>query len=310
MRRPFAVLLRTSKGVGDNRLPGLAAEISFWVLLSLPAFAVALIAAVGLVASGGSDWEAQLVQRVVEVSRVVLTGRAIENVVEPLLRRLIEESGVAVISTSFLTAIWTASRAVNATLVTIARVYHQAGVRSRLRGRLLGFALTVGTLVVGAVLAPLLVAGPGFGEQLQALAPIDLSPLAEIWRAAYWPSVVVVATFVLAVLYHLGTPLRTTWAHELPGAVVATGVWLAGSGGLRLYGAWITESQSVYGPLAGPLVVLIWMWLTAFAVLLGAQINASTPRQAHTEDRLHAQGEDENTGDEGVDTAARPGAHD
>lgn len=274
LSRPAAVLLRIAEGVTWNRLPGLAAEITFWMLLSVPAFVVAVLAAVGLVATTGSNWEAELVARMVEVSRLVLSSSTINNIVDPVLRRLIEDTGAGVISLSFVAATWTASRAVNAALVAIALVYRRGGKLSRVKGRLLGLALTLGALVVGAVLAPLLIAGPGFGERLQTLSRIDLEWLVEVWRVAYWPAVMIVATFALAALYHLGTPLRTTWRHEVPGAVAATAVWLAGSGGLRLYGAWIAESRSVYGPLSGPIVLLIWMWLTAFAVLLGAQLNA------------------------------------
>jgi membrane protein len=56
--------------------------------------------------------------------------------------------------------------------------------------------------------------------------------------------------------------------------VLATAGWLAGSGALRLYGTWILDSDSVYGPLAGPLVGLLWLWVSSFAVLIGAELNA------------------------------------
>ncbi len=274
LRRPVLVLLRTAFGATRNRLPGLAAEIAFWVLLSLPSLAVSVIAILGLVAATGSDWEAQLVQRAVEVSRVALTTQAIDNVVEPLLRRLIEDTGFGVISSAFVAAVWTASRAVKAALTAIALVATRAEPRSGWKDRLLGFAITIGALIVGAVLAPLLVAGPGFAEQLQGVVTIDLRWLVDLWQALYWPGVLVAATMAIAALYHLGVPQRTRWRDELPGAITATGVWLAGSAGLRLYGAYITGTESAYGPLAGPIVVLIWFWLTGFAVLLGAQLNA------------------------------------
>ena len=84
------------------------------------------------------------------------------------------------------------------------------------------------------------------------------------------------------------TPRRR--AVRIGGAVVATGVWLAGSAGLRIYGAWVAEGQSAYGPLAGPIVALLWLWLTGFAVLLGAELNAQIERvwtDPHTEQVPH-----------------------
>ena len=258
-----------------DRLPGLAAEIAFWVLLSLPALLVTAIAAVSLAGDlNDQDWQAQAIERTVEVTSVALTDRTIDGVVRPVLEDLFREGGVGIISFAFLTAIWTASRAVKVILSTTAIVYRRADRRRGWHDRLLGFAVTIGALIVGTVIAPLLLAGPNFGEQLDTWIDQDLGVLVDVWSAAYWPTVILIGTLALAALYHLGVPGRTPWKRDLPGAVVATTVWLAGSAALRLYGAWIVGGDSPYGPLAGPIVVLFWMWLTGFAVLLGAELNA------------------------------------
>lgn len=279
VRRPLLLLARTASHALTNRLPGIAAEIAFWILLSLPALLVAVIAVIGLIAASGSDWETELIARIVEVSRVALTNSAIEGVVKPVLRRLVDETGVGVVSTGFVAAVWTASRAMRATLVGITLVDHTTPPRTGVKARLLGLAVTLGALTAGTVLTPLLLAGPGFAGQLESSTMLQLGWIVEVWAFVYWPAVVLGAALALAVLYHVGASHRTRWRRELPGAFTATGVWLIGSAGLRLYGVWIAQDQSVYGPLAGPIVVLLWLWLTAFAVLLGAQINAElTPR--------------------------------
>jgi hypothetical protein len=126
--------------------------------------------------------------------------------------------------------------------------------------------------------ARVLVAGPNFGEQIDTWVGADLTPLPAVWRATYFPAVVLTATLVLSLLYNLGIPGRSRWSRDVPGAVVASGVWLLGSGGLRLYGAYIADPGSEYGPLAGPIVVMLWLWLTAFAVLLGAELNGQIAR--------------------------------
>lgn len=276
LRRPVAVAVRTVDGAIADRLPGLAAEIAFWVLLSLPALLVAAVAAAGLGATvSGDDWQAQLLDRAAELASIALTSSTIETILRPLLQRLVDTSGVGLVSFAFVAAVWTASRAVKVVLTTVAIVYAREHRRPAWKDRLLGFAVTLATLVVGTVLAPLLIAGPGFGAQLDVwVTGVDLTLLASLWRVLYWPVVVVVATAVLASLYHLGVPGRSRWRSDLPGAVLATGVWLAGSAGLRLYGWFVTETGSVYGPLAGPIVALLWLWLTGFAVLLGAELNA------------------------------------
>lgn len=272
-------MIRTADAAMSDRLPGLAAEIAFWALLSLPALILTTIAVAGVIGGvGDADWQAQLVERVVEVSRVALTEQAIDTAVEPVLQRLIEGGGVGVVSFAFLATVWAASRAVKVVLTTMTIVYDRPGHRSTWQDRLIGFAITFGALLAGIVILPLLIAGPDFADQLEDWFATDLNVLAGLWRSLYWPTVVIVATLTIAALYHLGVPGRTTWRRSLPGAVLATAVWLAGSGGLRLYGTWIAGTDSVYGPLAGPIVALLWIWVTGFAVLLGAELNAQIER--------------------------------
>jgi membrane protein len=276
VRRPVEVVIRTLDNAIRDRLPGLGAEIAFYVLLSLPALIVAVIAAVPafLPDIAGQDWQEDLVARAVDVSSVALTRSTIESIVDPLLRSLLAGGGVGVVSTAFLAAIWVASRAVKVVLTTTALVYGSEEVRAGWLQRIVGFAATLGALVVGVVLAPLLLAGPSFASQLEELLEIPLGPLVPIWEAAYWPTVVALAIAALAALYRIAVPRRARWWRDLPGAAIATGVWLLGSAALRVYGAYLANTESVYGPMSGPIVALLWLWLTALAVLLGAELNA------------------------------------
>lgn len=273
-------MVRTIDGAIGDRLPGLAAETSFYIVLSLPALVVAIIAAIPafLPTIDGQNWQDQLVDRALEISSVALTQTTIDTVVEPLLYSLLEGGGVGIVSTAFVAAIWIASRAVKVVLTTTALVYGGSSPRAGWLQRLIGFAVTLGALVVGTVLAPLLLAGPSVAEQAEEWFEIELGLLVPIWQAAYWPTVVLLAMLAIAALYRIAVPHRERWWRDLPGAAAATGVWLLGSGGLRLYGAWLTATDSVYGPLAGPVVALLWLWLTALAVLLGAELNASLTR--------------------------------
>ncbi len=278
LRRPATAVSTAVGRILDARLPGLAAEIAFWILLSLPALLVAGVAAASLISDRvlGPGWEAQVVDRVTEAATIALTPQTIDQTIEPLLERLLDVEGAAgVVSFAFLAAVWTASRAVKTVLTTLAIVYGRGDDRAGWQERLLGFGVTLGALVIGSVLAPLLVAGPGAGEVVEDMTGLELGAIVDIWRAAYWPTVVAVATLALVMLYHFGVPGRTRWRSAVPGAFLATGVWLAGSAALRVYGGWVVDGEGAYGPLAGPIVGLLWLWVTGFAVLLGGLLNAS-----------------------------------
>lgn len=285
--RPAARLtVSTVDSAINDRLPGLAAEIAFWVLLSLPALLISAVAVTGVVIGRqNTAWEQQFEERIVEVARLVFTDRTIDGAVRPLLAQLVDSAGVGVASFAFLITVWVASRALKVVLQALSIVYDKQGVRRGWQDRLLGFAMTLGALLAGIVLAPLLVAGPGFGAQLVDWIGEDPIGIERLWQLLYYPATVIGATLAIALLYHLGLPGATPWRRDLPGAVLATAVWFAGSGGLRLYGGWIVESGSAYGPMAGPIVALLWLWLTGLAVLVGAELNAQIERLWPTETR-------------------------
>ena len=291
LRRPVEVAIRTVDGAMGDRLPGLAAESSFYIILSLPALVVAIIAAIPvfLPTAEAQDWQGEFLARALDIASVALTQDTIDSVVETLLRSLLEGGSVGIVSTAFVAAIYVASRAVRVVITTTALVYGGVELRPGWLQRVIGFAVTLGALVVGTVLAPLLLAGPAFAEQAEGWFGIDLGPLVLIWRIAYWPTVVVLAVLAIAALYRVAVPRRERWWRDLPGAAVATGGWLLGSAGLRVYGAWLAESGSIYGPLAGPIVALLWLWLTALAVLLGAELNANLARMGDTEQEAEPQ---------------------
>ncbi len=293
VRRPVAVAIRTVQNAMADRIVGLAAETSFYIILSLPALVVAIVAAIPvfLPTVDGQDWQSEFLARALEVASVALTQATIDTVVEPVLRSLLEDTRLAIVSMAFFAAVWVASRAAKVVLAATALVYGNVELRAGWLQRAIAFAVTIGALVVGTVLAPLLLAGPAFAEQAEGWFGVDLGPLVPIWRAGYWPTVVLLAILAIAGLYRIAVPHQRRWWRDLPGAAAATGLWLLGSGGLRLYGAWLTGTASVYGPLAGPIVALLWLWLTALAVLFGAELNASLVRTVVEHDEHDAQDE-------------------
>ena len=104
----------------------------------------------------------------------------------------------------------------------------------------------------------------------------DRPESADFLLRFYWPAVGVICICFLATLYHLSVPVRTSWRFNLPGAVFSLVAWVIGSYLLR----WVltvtaADSRSIYGPLAAPIAILLWLYLVAIAVLIGAAINAS-----------------------------------
>jgi len=111
------------------------------------------------------------------------------------------------------------------------------------------------------------------------LASIALEPVFVNLRW-FGPVVLVLSVAFITTLYHLSVPVRTSWRYDIPGAVFTLLAWIAGSWLLR----WILlnfvgqDSMSIYGPLAAPIAILIWLYVLSIAVLIGAALNASVDR--------------------------------
>jgi membrane protein len=125
--------------------------------------------------------------------------------------------------------------------------------------------------VIGVIVLPLVLAGP---DAVNVVIPQRVDFLNQL----YWPVVTILSAGFLNTLYHLSVPVRTPWVSDLPGAFLALSIWILGSFVLR----WILQSTvggtSIYGPLAAPIAVLLWLYLTAIAVLIGAALNAVVDR--------------------------------
>ena len=92
----------------------------------------------------------------------------------------------------------------------------------------------------------------------------------------YWPVVVVATVAALTTLFHVATPQKTRWWRESPGAVLALVIWVLASFVVRGAVGLSLDGTSIYGPLSAPIVVLIWLYAVAIAVLVGAGLNAAT----------------------------------
>jgi membrane protein len=256
-----------------NRVTGLAAEAAFFALLSLPPLIFALVGSIGYVFDSFSDARsAEIRAALVEAASRVLTEDTVVKVIEPTLTDVFRGGRYDVVSIGFVLALWSGSRALNVFVETITIMYGLGGQRGLVKTRMLSFVLYVLGLVTGIVTAPLVLAGPRLVEQL---VPEQF----DFVNSLYWPAVALLSITFLATLYHVSVPVRTSWHYNLPGATLTMVLWVLGSYALR----WVLtttagESTSIYGPLAAPIAVLLWLYLLSIAVLIGAAVNAAFDR--------------------------------
>jgi membrane protein len=260
-----------------DRVLGLAAEAGFWQLLSLPSMLLGIVGIIGFFSGSlGAHTIHDIEDALLRGAKHVIVPSAVDSTVKPALDRILAGGRADVVSISFLVSLWTGSSAMATYVNTITIAYDLRQHRNAVRSRLLALLLYLAFVVVGVVLLPLLVLGPAL---IVRLTPHNWHHAMHIIVSiGYWPVVVLITLALLATLYHLSVPVRTPWRRALPGAVVGLLVWVAGSVVLRIWLTWAFRSTATYGPLSAPVAVLIFLYLTALAILLGAELNAEIDR--------------------------------
>ncbi|MEU6624020.1 YihY/virulence factor BrkB family protein [Streptomyces litmocidini] len=256
----------------EYRILGLAAEAAFFTLLSLPPLLLGLIAVLGY----ADDWTntdtvTSIRENILHAAGTVLSDRGVHEIAEPLLDDITQGKRPDLISLGFAIALWSGSRAVNVFIDTITVMYGLDGHRGIVKTRLLALLLYIVALLIGAVVLPLAVVGP---DRVVQLVPWGT----EVVAVLYWPAVILLSIAFLTTLYHVSVPVRSPWIEDIPGALVALGMWVLGSFLLRIYLTSQVEGPTIYGSLAAPIAVLLWIGVSAFAVLVGAAVNAAIDR--------------------------------
>jgi membrane protein len=267
----WRVIAQTVGACFRYRVTGLAAEAAFFAILSLPPLIFGLAGAIGFVAGRFNVRTiANFREQILALASRALTPDAVNSVIAPTLDDVLSGGRFDVISIGFVLALWSGSRALNVMVDTITIMYGLAGKRGIIRTRALSFSLYVVFLVAGIVLLPLVLAGPSFVDRV-------LPSRLEIVSNLYWPVVLLGSVCVLASLYHLAIPERTRWRADLPGAALTLAMWIGGSALLRLV-LGLSTGTSIYGPLAAPIAVLIWLYVISIAMLVGAAFNAAVDK--------------------------------
>lgn len=252
------------------RVTGLASEAGFFALLSLPPLVLGLVGGAGYLGNAlGPDTVSRVSTQIETFAQRIFTAETVSSQITPTIQDVLARGRLDVISIAFVLSLWSGSRVLNVFIDTISIMYGQGGERGIVRTRALSFTLYTVTVVVGAVVLPLVLLGPSILEEL-------VPARAAFLLSLYWPVVSVLTIGGLASLYHVATPRRQSWRRDVPGGVLALVIWVLASFVVRKVIGASVGGTSIYGPLAATIVVLIWLYFLAIAVLIGAALNAAT----------------------------------
>ncbi|MCW5954294.1 MAG: YihY/virulence factor BrkB family protein, partial [Propionibacteriaceae bacterium] len=254
----WQIALRGWREAAADQLPLLSAGVAFFGFLALFPALIALTLIYGLVADPATiaDQLAAIAASLPEEARVLL---------EEQLRQLASAPAQGLgwgLAVSLVVALWSASGGVGNLVTAINIAYDEERKRGFVAEKLVALALTVGAVVFMTVMMAMVAAVP------VALEWVGLTGgwrwLAEIVR---WLLIAALVMVALAVLYRVAPDRRAPkfrWVSV--GAAIATLLWLLASVGFSLYVTWFGNYARTYGALAGVVVMLLWLWITSYAV--------------------------------------------
>jgi membrane protein len=268
-----AIVVRAGKQAKEDNLTDIAAALAYYAFLAIPAV---LLVAVGVFTlTAGTDTiesmmtrlEGVVPEEVITLLRDSLT-RAIEN----------QSGGLILIVLGFLLALWTTTGAMNALMRGLNAVYDSEETRGFLKQRTTALGMLFFLLLAFALSFCLLVLGPVIADWLGGLLNLETA-FGWIWWTLQWPILLLGLLFAFAWILYLGPNVDHPRRQFLTlGAVVAVVIWLLASGLFALYVGMFSSYNKAWGSLAAVIIMLTWLWLSALALLFGAEINAEAER--------------------------------
>lgn len=260
------LLRRTWVEIQRDDVLGLAAQLSYYLVLSVFPALVCLIALASLFPLQNlTEDTTRLLSPFVPTSAVEL--------VADFMMRIGESRDTGVFSAGLLVALWSASAPMVAISNVMNRAYGVSESRPWWKVRLLAIGLSVGLALFTLVSFTLVVFGPQLADLLAGWFGLS-AVFVWTWKFLQWPLVVVLVSLAIAGIYHFAPDVERSWIWVTPGAALATVLWLAGSLGFRYYAVNFGSYEATYGAIGGMMLLLMWFYVSAIAVLLGAELNA------------------------------------
>ena len=244
----------------EDKLTDIAASLTFFAVLALFPFLLFLVTLTGLVLR-----PEQIEQLILEVGKVAPADAT--RIIAQQIRDINQGQNVGLLTVGFVGAIWSASGGIASLMDALNGVHRVADGRPFWKTRSIAILTTLGA---GAAVLVAALVGVAAGPIANAIGgPVAMAitwlrlPIAGAMMAIVW-----------ALLYYVLPDVRQRFRLITPGSVFGVVVWVIASWGFSFYVAHFGDYNKTYGAIGGAIVMLMWMWISAIFLILGAEINA------------------------------------
>ena len=274
------VLKRTFTEFQDDNLTDWAAALTYYGVLSIFPALIVLVSVLGLIGSSAT-------QPLLDNLGSVAPGPA-KDIFTDAIKNLQGSSGASGVFfvIGLLAAIWAASGYVSAFMRASNAIYDIEEGRPIWKTLPVRVGLTVLLMVLTAISAVAVTLSGGLAQEVGGLVGVGDTAV-QVWNIAKWPVLILFVSFMFAVLYWAAPNVKQPGFKWLsPGSVLAVIGWIIASVAFAFYVANFGSYNKTYGALAGPVIFLVWLWISNIMILLGAEFNAELERGRRIEEGM------------------------
>jgi membrane protein len=265
---PLRLTQLAIKKIGEDELSTRSAALSYYFILALFPMLLFLVSLVGVFAGPGS----QLRDSIVSGLGRLAPGSA-SDLVNSVVNQTFKSSSGVKLALGLLGALWAASGGMSAVVVSLNVVYRVKETRPWWKQKLTIIGLTLALAVLIIIALVLVLYGGKIGQLLAT--QIGLSDVFRIaWKVLQWPLSFAAMFLSFSIIYYFGPDLKERkWYWVTPGAVTGVALWLLASLGFRFYLHFFNSYSATYGSLGAVIILMLWLYITGFAVLIGGEVN-------------------------------------
>jgi membrane protein len=261
--------------IDEDNVFGRAAELSYYFLLALFPFLIFITSVIGLVLGSGTGTRHMLFDYLARI----MPPSAFQLIDNTMWEVSAASSG-GKLSFGILAALWAASNGLTAITDSLNSAYDLTESRPWWKRRLVSIGLTMAlsVLIIGALV--LVVAGGRIAESLAGA--YGFGPVFPLtWKIIQWPVVLAFMILAFALIYYFAPDLREQkWIWLTPGAAIGVALWLLISIAFRVYLHFFNSYSATYGSLGAVIILMLWLYFTGAAVLVGGEINSEIENAA------------------------------
>jgi membrane protein len=254
---------------------GDGAKLAYYFLLALFPLLIFLTSAIGLIVGSGTGMRHALFNYLASV----MPGSAFQ-LINTTMWEVSSASGAGKLSFGLIAALWAASNGMGAVTQSLNTAYDLKETRPWWKQRIVAVALTIALSILiiaalvivfgGSKIADYLAASYGFGVMFTGL-----------WKVIQWPIALGFMLFAFALIYYWAPDLRDQdWKWITPGSSIGVALWLLVSFAFKGYLHFFDSYSKTYGSLGAVIVLMLWLYLTGVAVLIGGEVNSEIENAA------------------------------